>query len=112
MPTTRSSVPTESPVVAERVVQQAFARLNGRAWGVAFALLAGLGILISTWVLVLEGGQQVGQHLVLLAMFFPGYSVTFGGGLIGFVYGFVVGYALGRLIGTIYNKLLPSSYSA
>ena len=108
MPTTRSSNPTDAPIVAERVVQEAFARLNGRAWGVAFALLGGLGILIPTWLLVLEGGAQVGPHLALLGVFFPGYSVTFAGGLIGFVYGFVVGYALGRLIGTIYNKLLPS----
>jgi hypothetical protein len=112
MPTTRSSNPTDAPVVADRVVHQAFARLNGRAWGVAFALLGGLGLLIPTWVLVLEGGPQVGPHLALLAVFFPGYSVTLVGGLIGFVYGFVVGYALGRLIGTIYNKLLPATYAA
>lgn len=112
MPTARSSNPTDAPLVAERVVQQAFARLNGRAWGIAFALLGGLGILIPTWVLVLEGGERVGPHLALLAVFFPGYSVTFAGGFIGFVYGFVVGYALGRLIGVIYNKLLPTTYSA
>ncbi|MDQ2665196.1 MAG: hypothetical protein M3Z05_04225 [Gemmatimonadota bacterium] len=111
MPTPRSSNPTSAPEMADRVVQQAFARLNGRAWGIAFALLAGLGILIPTWVLVLEGGARVGPHLALLAVFFPGYSVTFGGGLIGFVYGFVVGYALGRLIGIIYDLLLPSPYA-
>lgn len=108
MTTPRPSNPADAPLVAERVVQQAFARLNGRAWGVAFALLGGLGILIPTWLLVLEGGPQVGPHLALLSVFFPGYSVTFIGGLIGFVYGFVVGYALGRLVGTIYNMLLPS----
>ena len=113
MPTTGSShIPNATQVTAEIVVQQAFARLNGRAWGVAFALRGGLGILIPTWLLVLEGGPHVGAHLALLAVFFPGYSVTFVGGLIGFVYGFVVGYALGRLIGSIYNKLLPTTYSA
>jgi hypothetical protein len=93
---------------ANAVVAATFARLNARAWGIAFALLGGLGLLASTWLLVLEGGNVVGPHLSLLKNFLPGYSVTFGGGLIGFVYGFVIGYAFGRLIGTVYNKLVPA----
>lgn len=98
----------DTPAIAAAAVAQTFARLNARAWGIAFALLFGLGLLISTWVLVLEGGRVVGPHLALLRNFLPGYSVTFGGGLIGFVYGFVIGYAFGRLIGTVYNKLVPA----
>jgi hypothetical protein len=93
---------------ANAAVAATFARLNARAWGIAFALLGGLGLLASTWVLVLEGGEVVGPHLSLLKNFLPGYSVTFGGGLVGFVYGFVIGYAFGRLIGTVYNKLVPA----
>lgn len=100
--------PTDTPAIAAAAVAQTFARLNARAWGIAFALLFGFGLLISTWVLVLEGGRVVGPHLALLRNFLPGYSVTYGGGLIGFVYGFVIGYAFGRLIGTVYNKLLPT----
>ena len=88
------------------VVERSLARLNARAWGVAFALLGGLGLLTATWVLVFEGGAVVGPHLALLANFFPGYSVTLVGGIIGFVYGFVGGYAIGRLIGVVYNRLL------
>lgn len=85
----------------------AFARLNARAWGIALALVCGFGLLIATWVLVLEGGPVVGPHLALLGRFFPGYRVTFAGGLIGFVYAFVVGYAIGRTIGAVYNRLVP-----
>ena len=103
-----SSHGPDAPIVADRIVQATFARLNARAWGIAFALLCGIGILASTWLLVLEGGPVVGPHLALLSNFLPGYSVTYGGGLIGFVYGFVIGYALGRLIGSVYNLLLPS----
>ena len=99
---------SSAPAVASRVVQTTFARLNGRAWGVAFALLGGIGLLASTWVLVLRGGAVVGPHLALLGNFLPGYSVSFGGGLVGFVYGFVLGYAVGRLIGTAYNVMLPA----
>jgi len=81
-------------------------RLNQRAWGIAMGLLLGGGLFIATNVLVIKGGPYVGQHLSLLAAYFPGYRVTFLGSFVGFVYAFVVGYALGRLIGTIYNKLV------
>src|SRR4051812_43741566 len=97
----------DTPAAADLIVRRTIARLNGRAWGVAFALIGGLGILIPTWVLVLEGGPNVGAHLSLLSVFLPGYSVTMGGGLIGFVYGFVIGYAIGRLMGPLYNVMLP-----
>ncbi len=86
-------------------VNQAIMRLNGRAWGIAMGLLLGGGLFVATNFLVLKGGANVGQHLQLLRVFFPGYSVTFGGSLIGFVYAFVLGYALGRLIGSVYNRL-------
>jgi hypothetical protein len=88
-------------------VGQAFATLNARAWGLSFGLTAGLGLLAATWILVFRGGNPVGPHLGLLGHYFPGYSVTILGGLIGFVYAFVVGYAFGRLIGMVYNRLVP-----
>lgn len=80
-------------------------RINARAWGVAFGLMLGLGLFLATNILVLRGGEVVGPHLSLLGVFLPGYSVTFVGSLIGFVYLFVIGYAFGRLIGEVYNRL-------
>lgn len=79
--------------------------LNGRAWGIALGLLLGGGLLVATLFLVFKGGPNVGQHLSLLSVFFPGYSVSVVGGMIGFVYAFVLGYALGRLVGIVYNRL-------
>ena len=96
-----------TPPVLPAPVTESIARLNARAWGIAFALLAGLGLLAATWLLVIEGGTVVGPHLALLGNFFPGYTVSWVGGLVGFVYAFVVGYAVGRLIGTVYNRLVP-----
>ena len=87
------------------VLEQAIHRMNARAWGIAMGLVLGLGLLIATNVLFIKGGPDVGQHLSLLANYFPGYSVTFVGSLIGFVYAFVIGYAVGRLIGTVYNAV-------
>ena len=90
----------------EESLNAAILRLNGRAWGIAAGLLFGGGLFLATNLLVLKGGQQVGRHLSLLAVFFPGYSVTFVGSIIGFIYAFVLGYAIGRLIGAMYNHLV------
>ncbi len=86
-------------------LQDKLLRINARAWGIAFGLTLGLALFVATNVLVLKGGDVVGPHLSLLGVFLPGYSVTFAGSVIGFVYLFVIGYALGRLIGEVYNRL-------
>ncbi len=88
------------------VIDQALARLNARAWGWAFGLLLGFGLLLATLLLVIRGGPNPGRHLTLLSVFLPGYQVTWMGALIGFVYMFVIGYGLGRLVGSVYNRLV------
>ncbi|HET9439146.1 MAG TPA: hypothetical protein VFO52_03200 [Longimicrobiales bacterium] len=88
------------------LLQTAIRRLNARAWGIAVGLLLGVGLFMATNLLIVQGGPDVGAHLSLLSVYFPGYSVTFIGSLIGFVYAFVIGYGLGRLVGTVYNWLV------
>ena len=83
-------------------------KLNARAWGIAVGMLLGTGLLIATIFLVVKGGETVGPHLSLLGEYLPGYSVTWGGAFVGFVYLFVIGYAIGRLIGGVYNALVRS----
>ena len=90
----------------EQELQVAIRRLNARAWGIAVGLLLGGGLFVATNILVLKGGPNVGQHLQLLSNYFPGYSVSFLGSLIGFVYAFVGGYIMGRGIGFVYNRLV------
>ena len=90
----------------DAALQSAVRRLNARAWGISVGLVLGLGLLFATNFLVLRGGQNVGAHLRLLSVYFPGYTVTFVGSLIGFVYAFVLGYGLGRLMGFVYDKLV------
>lgn len=90
-------------------IRRAVRRLNARAWGIAGALVLGLGLFLATNILIIQGaaeGQHVGPTLGRLSYFLPGYSVTFVGSLIGFVYMFVIGYAIGRVVGTLYNKLV------
>ena len=83
-------------------------RLNARAWGIAVGLLFGIGIFLATVLLVVKGGATVGPHLGLLGQYLPGYTVTWGGAFIGFIYLFVIGYGVGRLIGVVYNALARS----
>lgn len=86
-------------------VQASLMRLNARAWGISTGLLLGSGLFLATIFLVIRGGPNLGQHLVMLRVFFPGYSVTWLGAFVGFVYAFVLGYGLGRIIGSVYNRL-------
>lgn len=92
----------------DEALHRALLRLNARAWGIAVGLILGCGLFVATNILVLKGGDNVGTHLSLLAVYFPGYRVTFVGSFIGFVYAFVLGYAIGRLIGAVYNRLVGS----
>ena len=86
-------------------VQASLMRLNARAWGISTGLLLGGGLFLATLFLVIRGGPSVGPHLSMLRVFFPGYSVTWFGAFVGFVYAFVIGYGLGRIIGSVYNRL-------
>ena len=91
-----------------QALEVALRKLNARAWGWAFGLMLGFGLCFATLFLVLKGGANMGQHLNLLGIFLPGYSVSWAGAFIGFIYLFVLGYGLGRLVGTVYNKLVGS----
>ena len=79
---------------------------NEQGWGIAIGLLCGLGLFLATIVLVIKGGPNPGPHLGPPRIYYPGYSVTWFGSAVGFVYAFVVGYGVGRTIATIYNRLI------
>lgn len=89
----------------ENELRRKLLRLNARAWGIAMGLALGLGLFLATNLLLLKGGQVIGPHLALVGVYLPGYSVSFVGSLIGFVYMFVIGYGLGRLIAEVYNRI-------
>ena len=90
----------------EQLLRKVVARASGQGWGIALGTLCGLGLFVATMVLVLRGGPNPGPHLGLLAVYFPGYSVTGIGAVVGFAYAFVSGYVVGRIVAGIYNRLL------
>jgi len=94
----------------QREIRRAILKLNAQAWGTSFGLMLGVGLFVATAVLVVRGGTNVGAHLSLLAVYFPGYRVTWAGACIGFLYAFVVGYGIGRLVGAVYNSFAKPQY--
>ena len=89
----------------DNYIDKAVIVLNAKLLGIVFGILSGAGLFVATNFLVLKGGAKVGAHLALLAIFFPGYRVTFWGSIVGFFYAFAVGFIAGVVLGTVYNKV-------
>lgn len=89
----------------EVLIQRAVVLLNAKLLGIVLGIFMGTGLFLATNFLVLKGGPNIGAHLGLLAVFFPGYRVTFFGSIVGFCYAFVLGFVGGVILGVLYNKL-------
>jgi hypothetical protein len=89
----------------EELIQKAVVLLNAKLLGVVIGFLMGAGLFLATNFLVIKGGHNIGAHLSLLAIYFPGYSVSFWGSIIGFCYAFALGFLGGLTLGAVYNKL-------
>ena len=92
--------------LADDLLVVMFARLDPLALGASVGLVSGLVVAGATIVLLVKGGDPVGPTLSLLGNYCPGYTVTWAGSLVGFVYGFASGFALGGLLALGRNALL------
>ena len=90
----------------EEILERAVLRLNANILGIVLGIITGLGIFVVTNFLILKGGEVVGPHLALLRNFFPFYSVTFLGSIVGFGWGLLTGYVAGFVIASIYNLVV------
>ncbi|MFH1008986.1 MAG: hypothetical protein V1800_16050 [Candidatus Latescibacterota bacterium] len=81
-------------------------KINKVSLGLALGILWGACVFVATlWIAAQDGGD----HLIVLANFYFGYSVSFVGALVGLVYGFVDGFIGGWLIGLLYNAFDKST---
>ncbi|GAB4258453.1 hypothetical protein [Deferrisoma sp.] len=97
----------DSPGTREQIerLMDEVARLQVKGLALGMGVLGAVCVFVATNWLVVKGGPVVGPHLRLLAQYFAGYTVTFGGSFIGAAYGFVVGAAAGATIAWIYNRV-------
>ena len=84
---------------------RAFAPLHRSALGIACGVVVGGVICLATVVLVVQGGYR-DEKFYLLAQFFWGYSVSWPGTLIGFVWGWIVGFVLGYGFALVRNAAI------
>jgi protoporphyrinogen oxidase len=81
--------------VLQGALTEVFLKIDRVAMGLSVGLAAGMLLFLATLVLVLKGGTIVGPTLGLLGQYFPGYTVTGAGSVLGLLYGFVSGYVVG-----------------
>jgi protoporphyrinogen oxidase len=96
-------IATVSPEAVRAALAKVFAKLDPFAYGVALSVIAGILLFLATWLLVLRGGNIVGPHLGLLDNYFPGYTVTAFGSIIGLGYGLIVGFLIGWALAFLRN---------
>jgi hypothetical protein len=87
-------------------VSKVVVRIQAGALAVVCGTLMGVALFVMTAWLLLKGGPRVGPHLQLLGQYFPGYSVTWTGSVVGLFYGALTGGVIGWAIGSIYNRVL------
>lgn len=98
--------PEESPVIPAMLF--AFAPLHKRAFGVAAGVAGALLLaLLTTAGILLPEAREF--PLALLAEYFPGYSVTWPGVLVGATWGFVVAFVAGWFAAFCRNLALAIS---
>lgn len=84
-------------------LEHAVVKLHGHFLGLALGGIAALGLLITTNLLVIRGTADESVHAALLAQYFPGYSVSVLGSIVGAIEILIVTYVACLLLGAIYN---------
>ena len=99
-------MPEHLTIEEQKAVKAAIEDSNEKAWAIGLGLTLAFGLFAATNFLIIKGGTHVGLHLQLLRVYLPGYSVTFAGSVIGFIYAFVLGYLSGRTLIALYHRLV------
>lgn len=82
--------------------------LRKRAFGLSTGVVMGLSFLFLTWFLLLRNSQ--GEIMSKFSLVFYGYSYSWLGGIIGFIWGLVVGFLIGVLIAWFYDLFSKMVY--
>jgi len=92
--------------LADRLTLSLFARFDTLAFVLASASVAAMVMFLTTATLLVSGaepGQHIGTHLGGLGTFWPGYSVSWTGSLVGALYAGGVGALAGFALSVSWN---------
>lgn len=97
-----------------QAIRNAIARLRASVMAVTFGMAGAVALFVATaWLVVLgptDRTGEVGPTLGLLGHYFPGYSVTWGGAVIGMFYGALVGAVAGFVMALVYNRIAAARH--
>jgi protoporphyrinogen oxidase len=97
---------SDVPEAVRAAFSRVFLKLDRMAFGLSLGIAAGILLFLATLILVLRGGDPVGPNLQFLSYYFPGYSVTAPGSMLGLAYGFVVGFIGGWSFAFLRNTMV------
>jgi len=93
-----------------QAIGKAVARLRASVMAVTFGIAGAVLLFVATaWLLIqgpTGGSQHIGPTLGLLGNYFPGYSVTWSGAVVGAFYGALSGAIAGFALAVIYNRIV------
>jgi protoporphyrinogen oxidase len=92
--------------ILEFGLSKLFVKLDRVAFGLAVGAASGLLLFLATLFVGIGGAPLVRPSLGLLAQYFPGYSVTPSGTVVGLAYGFIVGFVGGWSFALLRNACL------
>jgi len=107
MPSEDSSNHSVRPSESAPDLLLAFYPLDKAAFGAAVGVAAALVVFLATAIVLLRGNHAI--RLELLAFYFRGYSVSWGGALIGAVWAGFVGFVFGWFAAFCRNLMLTVS---
>jgi len=96
----------EGAAVVDGVLTRVFLKLDRVAFGLSTGITTGVVLFLATLALVLKGGDVVGANLQLLSQYFPTYTVTLSGSVVGLRDGFVSGFIGGWGYALLRNSML------
>ncbi len=76
-------------------------KLNTKAFALTCGLVWGIGLMLITWWIILIDGAT--GEITFIGKVYRGYSISFGGSLMGLVWGLIDGAIGGAILAGIYN---------
>jgi hypothetical protein len=78
-------------------------KLNVKSFALTCGILWGVTVILCTYLLLMM--DSPGRVISKLGIFYFGYSYSWIGGIVGFLWGFIDGFVSGAVFAWLYNKL-------